>query len=252
MLRAALILMCLLIPLPAMAQGVVADLSQNRVSITADFDGSEILIFGAVKHRENTHVDPLDVIITVSGPMQPVTVRRKERVTGIWINRDAVDVELAPSFYAVATTAPLASILTQDEDRRAHVSVERAIGKVIAPDSVNDPDEFARALIRIRRAAGLYGVQEGGASLIENTLFRANVALPANLVEGDYQTRILLARDGVIVGEFDTQIAVRKVGLERWIYNLAHEAPLIYGLLSLFIAIVAGWSASAFFRLIRF
>ncbi len=46
-------------------------------------------------------------------------------------------------------------------------------------------------------------------------------------------------------------IGVRKVGLERWIYTLAHEQPLIYGLLSLAIAIAAGWSASAVFRYIR-
>ena len=44
---------------------------------------------------------------------------------------------------------------------------------------------------------------------------------------------------------------MRKVGLERLIYTLAHERPLIYGLLSLVIAIAAGWSASAVFRYIR-
>ncbi|MEM7491144.1 MAG: TIGR02186 family protein, partial [Pseudomonadota bacterium] len=38
---------------------------------------------------------------------------------------------------------------------------------------------------------------------------------------------------------------------ERFIYNLAHDRPLIYGLLSLAIAIAAGWGASAVFRLVR-
>lgn len=251
MLRVVLTLLMLLATLPARAEGLVADLSQNRVSITANFDGSEILIFGAVKHTA-PGAAPLDVIVTVSGPMQPVTVRRKARVSGIWINRDRVEVETAPSFYAVSTTAPLSQILSDEEDQRAHVSVERAMGKVITHGGVEDGDEFSRALIRIRQDAGLYGLQEGGTTLLENTLFRTNVALPANLVEGDYTTRILLTRDGLIMGEFDTQISVRKVGLERWIYNLAHEAPLIYGVLSLFIAIVAGWGASAFFRVIRF
>ena len=44
---------------------------------------------------------------------------------------------------------------------------------------------------------------------------------------------------------------MRKVGLERWIYNLAHERQLIYGILSLVIAIAAGWMASAVFRYMR-
>jgi hypothetical protein len=35
------------------------------------------------------------------------------------------------------------------------------------------------------------------------------------------------------------------------LYNLAHQRPATYGLLSLAIAIFAGWSAAAVFRVIR-
>ena len=55
---------------------------------------------------------------------------------------------------------------------------------------------------------------------------------------------------GHVTSEYETIINVQKVGLERWIFNLAHEQPLIYGLLSLVIAIAAGWGASAAFRMI--
>jgi hypothetical protein len=46
-------------------------------------------------------------------------------------------------------------------------------------------------------------------------------------------------------------VGVRKVGLERFIFNLAHQQPLIYGLVSLVLAALAGWGASAAFRLMR-
>jgi hypothetical protein len=46
-------------------------------------------------------------------------------------------------------------------------------------------------------------------------------------------------------------IGVRKEGLERFVFNLAQEQPLIYGLVSLVLAALAGWGASAAFRLIR-
>ena len=39
-------------PKDAVDEKIVAGLSQNRVSITANFDGSEILIYGAVKREE--------------------------------------------------------------------------------------------------------------------------------------------------------------------------------------------------------
>ena len=50
---------------------------------------------------------------------------------------------------------------------------------------------------------------------------------------------------------FETTIDVRKVGLERWLYNMSREQPLLYGLMSLAIAIAAGWGASAAFRILR-
>ena len=105
-----LVLLIVLMALPARGEQVVAGMSQNRIAITANFDGSEILIFGAVKREEPIPtLEPFGVIITVAGPSQPVTVRRKEKKLGIWVNTDYVDVDLAPSFYAVATSAPLPS-----------------------------------------------------------------------------------------------------------------------------------------------
>ena len=46
-------------------------------------------------------------------------------------------------------------------------------------------------------------------------------------------------------------IDVRKVGLERFLYSMSREQPFLYGLMSLAIAVVAGWGATAAFRLLR-
>ena len=87
--------------------------------------------------------------------------------------------------------------------------------------------------------------------LEESTLFSAAFRLPANLTEGDYNAQIYLTRNGTVIDEYETVIPVKKVGLERWLFNLAHEKPLIYGLMSLAIAIAAGWGASAIFTALR-
>lgn len=246
-----LLILFLLVALPARGEEVVAGLSQNRVSITANFDGSEIFIFGAVK-RDKPIFDmrnPLEVIVTVAGPSQPVMVRRKEKRYGIWVNTDAVKVDLAPGFYAVATSGPFRDVLSEVEDLRHKVSIPRAIRSVgvDVPDSSN----FTDALIRIRQKNDLYQILENTVLVTEETLFDTSVTLPANLTEGDYTVRIFLTRGTRVIDEYETELFVQKVGLERWIYNLAHEQPLIYGILSLAIAIAAGWSASAVFRYLR-
>ncbi len=256
MMRRALALLsfiALLVPAAARAQeAVVAGMSQNRVSITANFDGSEILIFGAVKRDTPPPPDkPLQVIVTVSGPQKPVTVRRKEHRYGIWINTAAVEIAAAPTFYAVATTGPLETILDKDEDRKYKVSIPLAIGDVKMPEEGADAQAFIQALIRIRTRSGLYQLKPGSVNLSQETLFDTSVALPSALTEGRYTTRILLTRGGRVVDEFRTSIDVRKVGLEKFLYTLAHERPLIYGLFSLFIAIVAGWGASVIFARLK-
>ena len=153
----AFLLVLLWAPFAATAEEVVAGLSQNRVSITSNFDGSEILIFGAVKRESPIPDDaPLEVIIAVSGPLEPVTVRRKDRRFGIWVNTEAVEVDLAPTFYAVATTGPLMSVLSDTEDLRHKISIPRAIRSVGAPMTVANAETFSDALIRIRENEGQY------------------------------------------------------------------------------------------------
>ncbi|MYA88509.1 MAG: hypothetical protein F4X97_08675 [Boseongicola sp. SB0662_bin_57] len=248
MLRLAL-LVCLAAS-PLDAEEVVADLSQSRISITTDFDGSEILIFGAVRRETPIPADdPLQILITVEGPSEPVTVRRKARRYGIWVNADAVDVDSAPSFYAVATSAPWNEVISDVEDLRHDISTPRAIRSVGA--TIAGSEDFTEALIRIRTGQDLYQSRTGAIKFEQQTLFSTSVRLPANLHEGDYRARFFLTRKGQVVDMFETAIDVRKIGLERFLFRLSREDPLIYGIMSLAIAIMAGWGASAAFRVFR-
>lgn len=240
----------LTLSLPAQAEEIVLGLSQEEVAITATFTGSEILIFGAVRREEPVPSgSPLEVVITVSGPLTPVTVRHKEYRYGIWLNTASVSVDAAPSFYAVATSGPLREVLSETEDLRNSISIPRAIRSVGAV--VENSADYTDALIRIRAGDGQYLVLEGAVDLEQQTLFRTEVTLPANLIEGGYETRIFLTRDGKVVDSLATEIAVQKVGVERWLFNLSRDWPMAYGVLSLCIAIVAGWSASAAFQGLR-
>lgn len=244
-------LLCLLAA-PVHAEEIVLGLSRDEVAITANFNGSDVMIFGAVK-RDAPAPDsgPLEVIITLAGPSTPVLVRRKERLLGIWVNTDAVEVDEAPSFYAVATSGPFGDVVRDVEDLRYGISISRAIRSVGAPSEVENSETFTEALIRIRQNAGLYQILDSEIDIEEETLFRGQITLPAALTEGDYIARIYITRNGLVVDEYETSIAVYKAGLERWLYDTSRNQPLLYGLMSLAIAISAGWLASAVFRVFQ-
>ncbi|MCG3266768.1 TIGR02186 family protein [Yoonia sp. I 8.24] len=246
-----LIMFMILLALPASAdEEIVLGLSHDQVAITATFEGSNILVFGAVR-RETPIPDKseLGVIVTIAGPDMPVDIWRKDRRAGIWINTDEVEVDAAPSFYAVATSAPMRDVLHHVEDLQYRITAPRKIRAI--GGQVSDSVAFMNALIRIRTDEGLYQRLEGAVDLEQDTLFRTAITLPANLTEGIYEARIFLTRNGRVIDEYITEIPVQKVGLERWLYNLAHNQSLIYALMSLAIAVGAGWGASAVFGMIR-
>jgi uncharacterized protein (TIGR02186 family) len=241
-----------LIAAPVVAEEkIVSGLSQNRVSITADFDGSELLIYGAVKREAPIPASKLEVIVTVEGPSTPLIIRKKDRVAGIWINQDRVRIDAAPSFYAVATTGPLRSILSETDNLRHRITIPRAIRAIGLTGEATGSDDFVDALLRIRRDNGAYRSMQGAVQLSDETLFRTDIVLPANLTEGEYKVRLFLTRDGRVVDHQDRVIYVRKEGLERFLFNLSREQPLLYGLLALALAGLAGWGASEAFRLLR-
>lgn len=242
----------LVLAAPLRAEEIVADLSQDRISISTNFVGSEILVFGAIKRDAPAPLGPsLAIIVTVAGPREDVTVRRKERRLGIWVNTDAVEVEGAPSFYAIASSVPLAKALTPEADARWRITTARAITAPGMAIMDTAQPEFLQALIRVNTASGTYGTSEQTVRIRDDALFSTEIQLPSDLTEGNYNTRIFLTRDGEVIDSYATSIFVQKVGLERWIYTLAHEQPLIYGLMSLAIAIAAGWGAAALFRFVK-
>lgn len=247
-----LLLILTLVAAPLRAEEVVLGLSQDQVSISTNFDGSEITLYGAIKREAPIPTDePLQVIVAISGPQEPVTVRRKDRRLGIWVNVDSLAVSAAPSFYAIATSAAWDDVINEADDLRHTISIPRAIRSVGAWSQVAEPQAFIDALIRIRMDNGLYALKENAVELRDSTLFTTSIQMPANLTEGDYATRIFLTRGGKVISRYETSIEVSKVGLERWLFNLSRQQPLVYGLLSLAIAIAAGWGASAAFRLLR-
>ncbi|MGD9919059.1 MAG: TIGR02186 family protein [Paenirhodobacter sp.] len=246
-----LLLLLLLCALPARAENVVAGLSNDNIGITAAFNGSSILIYGAVQRDAPLPPGKLGIVVTLEGPSQEVTIRRKSREFGIWVNTEKVRVAAAPSYYAVSSSAPLAEILDPAVDVQQRISIPLAMRAFAGPLEVEDARPFTEALLRIREREGFYSEHVGAVTIVDSTLFRADFDLPANLIEGDYKTRIFLLRDGQLVDHYQAAISVRRVGLERWLYMLSRQHAAVYGVLSLALAVFAGWAAAEAFRRLR-
>ena len=244
-----LLALCLM-ALPVQGEEIVSGVSQSGVSITTNFDGASILVYGAALRDRPAPTWPLmEVIITVEGPSTPLMIRKKDYVAGIWLNRGSVKITAAPSFYAVASTKAVADILLPSEDAKYHITIPQTIDTAAAPSADQTP--YIEALQRIRQASGSFVLAPESVLLLRQALFRTDISLPANLVEGPYKVRIFLTRGGAVTDMQESQIDVQKAGVERTLYRLAMEQPLIYGVLSLLMAMLAGWGAQELFKRLR-
>lgn len=228
----------------ANAQDLIADLSSHRVDITTGFTGADLLLFGSVD-------DAGDIVVTVSGPREAITVRRKERVAGIWMNTRSIQFKSAPNFYAVATSRPLDEIAAPEVLERQQIGANHLRLRATPGDSKLLPEEestFRTALVRRKQAQGLYASKPGQVTIIAGKLFRTQVHFPANLATGTYTAVVYLIRGGRVVNAQTTPLLVEKVGVGAEVYAFAHERSAIYGLAAILIAVAAGWLAAAVFR----
>jgi uncharacterized protein (TIGR02186 family) len=242
----------------ARADQLVTDLSQHQISIRSNFTGTEILIFGAIEADDPDDLTrERDIVVVVSGPDNEVTVRRKDRVAGIWINYDAVTFERVPAFYAITSTRPLSRIVSMDT--RAieglgleHISLGGATGSgptgILTELSGTDRATFASALLRTKERSGLYRTEPNGVAFLGRSLFRATIDIPANVPNGLYTAKVYLISDGVVSDAASAPLYVVKSGIERAIYGFAHEQPLLYGIFAVVFATFAGWAAALIFR----
>ena len=242
---APLALLLALVPAAAaLGQTLVADLSRRHVAIDTGFTGADVLLFGAVDGKG-------DIVVTISGPPETATVRRKRRIAGVWANADSVAFEGAPNFHAVAASRPLAEIGSPEMRANRGIGVGN-LRFLPAPAHRHRPEAelaaFRAALIRNKQAEGLYSREPAEVAVIEDRLFRATVRFPANMATGEYTATVYLFREDGAVQAVATPMVVEKTGFGAEVYAFAHDRSPLYGIAAIVVAVAAGWLAGVVFR----
>ena len=112
--RALRLLLLLPFALAASEPKLVPDVSQREIQIRYSFTGAQLLLFGAVLYPGGrVPTDRVDIAVVVKGPMQPILVREKQKVAGVWMNVESERFRSAPSFYAVASSRPLPELVDE-------------------------------------------------------------------------------------------------------------------------------------------
>lgn len=249
--RALLALAALLLLTGARDPILVPEVSQHEVQLRQGFTGTELLLFGAILDPGGTRAGrDYDIVVVLKGPTRSVVVREKEKVAGIWINADSTDFRSAPTYFAVASTRPIAEIV---DDKTAAIYELGLNWLQLSPIGSIDPAEqarFASGLVSMKLSGGLYSQNDHGVTVSEQVLYQARISLPSNVVAGTYTAETFAISKGRVVASATSRVEVRKFGMEGAIARFAEDQSFTYGLLAVSISVLMGWIAGRLFSLV--
>lgn len=232
---------------------VQADISTRRVAVTSNFTGTEIVVFGAVDYSRQPSPESgyYDVVVVVEGTPSRLVARRKERILGVWLNTDSMTFQSVPNYYAIASTRPIEEIASADVLKAAGIGfdyVPMVLAKNAEASSAAEIKQFRDAVVRLKQREKLYSEVDYGATFIGRSLFRASVDVPANVTVGPFETRVFLFRNGELLSRYVARLNLEREGVEQYLYEAAYRFPLLYGLATVILAMMAGLLASTLFR----
>jgi uncharacterized protein (TIGR02186 family) len=237
---------------PARAERLIVSVSNHRVTVTPNYSGEELVLFGSVEKDANTPANrTYDLVVTVAGPRADMVTRRKERRFGIWINTDSRQFLQVPAYLAIFSNRPFEAIASPEVQRRQQIGINNVVlTQRVGPDyaDVVPNDPFRSAFVRLRTEHGLYREATSAVTFLTPTLFRTGIPLPAEVPIGTYNVDIKLFADGQLVTRAESAFEIVKVGFEQFVANTAKNNGLAYGLVTAMMALMTGWMASIVFR----
>lgn len=215
---------------------VTLDVTPDQIDVGTFYSGAEVQVSAEINSCEGA-------AIVLEADAAEVTLNRKGRVAGIWLNVAKVTVSDAPSVYFLATSDKLDKIcLPQEQERlrlgtrflkqQTRISSEKEL-------SGSEFDEFLKLKqhngtynrdLKIRLAASSPGMQRLSATL----------PIPATVPPGTYTIIMYAFSEGEPVQSGRAEITIKRVGLAYMMANLAQKHGAEYGALAIIVAMLVG------------
>jgi uncharacterized protein (TIGR02186 family) len=196
-----------------------------------------------------------DLVIKITSPEGHQLLKEKGKVAGVlWMNVGHLKFEQTPNFYEVFSTKKLEEILSREELEKNVIGYP-ALEKHIEITPVANEEEKAKwfdEFVKFKETAKMYVTSYGKIEITTKADGRQeyylSVGWPYQAQPGDYLVSVYAVRDKKVIDQAQSKVNVEQVGIVKTLATMANKNPAIYGLLSIGVALAAGFGVSMVFR----
>ena len=212
------------------------------LKINSLFGGAEISVSAELPEGSQA-------VIEVIGKEIEEDMMRKGRHWDLWMNMGEIDIDGAPFLYLLMNSSPQTIVDGNPpwgyEALRKGVSFKGRFRKEERP-------ELFREFIQLKEGHRLYGIFPGAVKISRlkaaRSMARATFHLPSRVPQGSYRVCLTVIQEGQITERRCTPFKVVMTGLPAFLTFLSSKHTVLYGLLSICVAVAGGFLSGFLFR----
>lgn len=221
--------------------------SHDNIKIDFFYNGEKIGIEGAAE-------PDVDLIVKIASQDGEQTLRKKGKLAGIlWMNIGDITFRRAPNLYFVCSTRKTDEILSKNEADKYMIGYKSLENHIEITPAV-DKDEKAALLaefIKFKESSGLYSSSYGKISTSEREGkegYYMSFDWPYQAPPAKYLITAYSVKNNRVIEKAEAVIIVEQAGIVRTLADMAKNNGAIYGILSIAIALAAGFAVGFIFR----
>ncbi len=232
---------------PASAM-LTATANHDHITIDFFYHGSTV----SVKGESDSGVD---LIVKITSPEGHQVMKQKGKVGGLlWMNVGQLKFENTPNFYEVFSTKKIDDILAQDE-RDKYVIGYPSLAKHVEISPAANEEEKAKwfnEFIKYKEDSKVYSSSVGKITTTTLPNGRQEYYIltdwPYQAAPGDYLVTVYAVKNNKITEQAEARVNVAQVGMVKTLATMAKNKAAFYGILSIGIALGAGFGVGMVFR----